>query len=158
MCVFPCLPLISPSLLRWRLSRLVLLMQLSIVPRLTASTRQSRSAGGVGHKPLRPETEAILRSLDHGALRADFDLANGAGWFHVNDDTELHIDGIVVRARRMPAPLRAPVHWPRNRSARRTSGQRRWRPTPYGTSHVAARSKRARRNVALHFCPQRQVL
>jgi len=29
--------------------------------------------------------------------------------------------------------------------------------TPYGTSHVAAR-KRARRNVALHFCSQRQVL
>jgi hypothetical protein len=31
-------------------------------------------------------------------------------------------------------------------------------PTPYGTSHVAARSKRARRNVTLHFCSQRQVL
>jgi hypothetical protein len=31
-------------------------------------------------------------------------------------------------------------------------------PTPFGTSHVTARSKRARRNVALHFCPQRQVL
>src|SRR4030088_1019367 len=30
--VFPCLPLISPSLLRWRLSRPAVLMLLSIVP------------------------------------------------------------------------------------------------------------------------------
>src|SRR5258708_39599274 len=33
MRVFPCLPLISPSLLRWRLSRPALLMLLSIPPR-----------------------------------------------------------------------------------------------------------------------------
>src|SRR5204863_304437 len=32
MRVFPCLPLIPPSLLRWRLSRPALLMLLSIVP------------------------------------------------------------------------------------------------------------------------------
>jgi hypothetical protein len=31
-------------------------------------------------------------------------------------------------------------------------------PTPYGTSHVAARSQCARRNVTSHFCSQRQVL
>src|SRR5258708_5999720 len=91
--------------------------------------------------------------------RADLSLANGAGCFHVNDDTELHVGGIVVGVRRMPAPRELRSTGPRNRSARRTSGQRRWRPpTPYSTSHVAARSKSARRSVALHFCSQRQVL
>src|SRR6266699_3737915 len=44
MSVFPCLPLISPSLLRWRLSSLTLLMLLSVVPRPIASTRRDQMA------------------------------------------------------------------------------------------------------------------
>jgi hypothetical protein len=120
--------------------------------------RHSRNKAPAGHKPLRLETEAILRSLDHGPRRAT------SAWrlercFHVNDDTELHVDGIVVGVRRMPTPCELRSTRPWNRSARRTLGHRRWRPpSPNGTSHVAARSKRARRNVALHFCSQRQVL
>jgi hypothetical protein len=57
----------------------------------------SRSVGGIPDKPLRLETKALLRSLDHGLRRADLGLANGTGCFDVNDDAELHIDEIVVR-------------------------------------------------------------
>ena len=61
--------------------------------------------GGIGRKPLRLETEAILCSLDHGPRRADFGLANGAGRLHVNDDTELHVDEIVVGVSKECRPL-----------------------------------------------------
>src|SRR5258708_1538401 len=44
MRVFPCLPLISPSLLRWRLSSPALLMLLSTVPRPTASALREHVA------------------------------------------------------------------------------------------------------------------
>jgi hypothetical protein len=58
-----------------------------------------------------------------------------AGCFHVNEDTELHVDGIVVRARGMSASCELRSTGPRNRSARRTSGQRRWRP-PHRAAQV----------------------
>src|ERR1035437_8894786 len=58
---------------------------------------RSCSVSGIGHKPLRLETEALLGSLDHGPCRADLGLANGPGGLDVNDDAELHVDEIVVR-------------------------------------------------------------
>jgi hypothetical protein len=51
----------------------------------------SRPVCGIGHKPLWLETEALFCPLDHGPCRADLGLANGAGTFHVNDDTELEL-------------------------------------------------------------------
>jgi hypothetical protein len=55
--------------------------------------------------------------------------------------------------------LRAPIHWAAESVGQTNFGTTSLAPpTPCGTSHDAARSKRARRNVALHFCSQRQVL
>src|SRR5690242_20524206 len=56
---------------------------------------RSRPVGGIPDKPLRLETEALLRSLDHGLCRTDTGLANGTG-FDINDDAELHVDEIAV--------------------------------------------------------------
>src|SRR5437588_9631996 len=44
--------------------------------------------GGIGHKPLRLETEALFCPFDHGPCGADLGLANGAGCLDVNDDAE----------------------------------------------------------------------
>ena len=52
---------------------------------------RSRSVGGIPDKPLRPETKALLRPLDHCLCRADLGLANGAGSFDIKDDAELHV-------------------------------------------------------------------
>jgi len=53
---------------------------------------RSRPVSGIGRKPLRLETEALLGSLNHGLCRAELGLANGAGRLDVNDDAELHVD------------------------------------------------------------------
>ena len=47
---------------------------------------RSRPVSGIPDKPLRLETKALLRSLNHGPRRSDLGLANGAGGLDVNDD------------------------------------------------------------------------
>src|SRR4029077_5169939 len=78
---------------------------------------RSRPVGGIGRKPLRLETEALLGPFNHGPRRADLGLANGAGGLDVNDDAELHVDEIVVGVREerwplvSPGPLRRRIGW-----------------------------------------------
>jgi hypothetical protein len=52
------------------------------------------SQRGIGHKPLRLETEALFCPLAHGSRRADLGLANGEASTS-NGDTELHVHEIV---------------------------------------------------------------
>src|SRR6202790_4725682 len=78
---------------------------------------RSRPVCGIGRKPLRLETEALLGSLDHGLRRTDLGLTNGAGRLDVNDDAELHVDEIVVgvseecRSLVSPGPLGRRIGW-----------------------------------------------
>src|ERR1700730_10447953 len=78
---------------------------------------RSRPVCGIGRKPLRLETEALLCSLDHGLRRTDLGLTNGAGRLDVNDDAELHVDEIVVgvseecRLLVSPGPLGCRIGW-----------------------------------------------
>jgi len=101
-----------------------------------SSTSQFRHrscpVSGIGYKPLRLETEAPFCPFDHGPCRADLGLANGARGFDVNDDAELHVDEIVVGVSEECRPLVRPSTALQDRTAKRTSGQRRWRhPTRY---------------------------
>src|SRR5450631_2513865 len=57
---------------------------------------RSSPVSGISDKSLGLKAEALLRSLDHGLCRADLSLPNGAGGFDINDDTELHVDQIVI--------------------------------------------------------------
>jgi hypothetical protein len=57
---------------------------------------RSRPVSGIGRKPIRLEAEALYGPLDHGLRRADLGWTNGAGRLDVDDDTELHVDEIVV--------------------------------------------------------------
>src|SRR5450631_1331789 len=66
---------------------------------------RSRSVSGIPDKPLWLETEALLRSLDHGLCCADLGLANGAGCLDINDDAKLHVDQIVVGVSEECRPL-----------------------------------------------------
>src|SRR4051795_621325 len=66
---------------------------------------RSRPVSGIGRKPLRLETEALLCSFDHGLRCADLGLTNGAGRFNVNDDAELHVDEIIVGISEERRPL-----------------------------------------------------
>src|SRR5215216_2960182 len=66
---------------------------------------RSCPVSGISNKPLRLETEALFRSLDHSLCRADFGLANGAGGLDVNDNAELHVDKIVVGVSEECRPL-----------------------------------------------------
>src|SRR6185437_14327313 len=76
---------------------------------------RSRPVGGIPDKPLRLETKALLRPLDHGLCRADLGLANGTGRLDINDHPELHVDEIVVRVSEecrslvSPGPLRGRI-------------------------------------------------
>src|SRR4029077_20760562 len=88
---------------------------------------RSRPVGGIGRKPLRLETEALLGPFNHGPRRADLGLANGAGGFDVNDDAELHVDESCRSTRRTLAPCEPRSTAPPDRMARQTSGRRRWR-------------------------------
>src|SRR6201996_2434196 len=78
---------------------------------------RSCPVSGIPDKPLRLEAEALLCSLDHGLRRADLGLANRAGGLDVNDDTELHVDEIVVgiseecRSLVSAGPLRRGIGW-----------------------------------------------
>src|SRR5207237_8256229 len=66
---------------------------------------RSRAVSGIGRKPLRLETEALLGSLDHGLRCADLGLTNGTGSLNVNDDAELHVDEIIVGVSEERRPL-----------------------------------------------------
>src|SRR3954453_1330710 len=66
---------------------------------------RSRPVSGIGRKPLRLETEALLCSFDHGLRYADLGLTNGAGRLNVNDDAELHVDEIIVGVSEERRPL-----------------------------------------------------
>jgi hypothetical protein len=57
---------------------------------------RSRPVSGIPDKPLWLETKALFGPFDHGLRCADLGLANGAGCLDINDDTELHVDQIVV--------------------------------------------------------------
>src|SRR5215217_3891662 len=93
---------------------------------------RSRTVSGIARKPFRLETKTLLCSIDHCPGRAHLSLANGARCLNVNDDAKLHVDEVVVGiSKKLPVlcALRSTV--PRDRMARRTSGQRRWpRPMP----------------------------
>src|SRR5450432_607452 len=69
---------------------------------------RSRPVSGIPDKPLRLETKALLRSLNHGLRRTDLGLANRAGRLDVNDDAELHVDQIVVGVSKECRPLVRP--------------------------------------------------
>src|SRR6201989_237686 len=75
------------------------------------------SIGGIGHKPLRLKTEALLCSLNHGSGRPDLGLPDGARGLDINDDAELHIDEIIVgvseecRALVRAGPLGRGIGW-----------------------------------------------
>src|ERR1700690_713555 len=56
----------------------------------------TRTVAGIASKPFGLETEALLRSLNHGLCRTDLGLANGPRGLDINDDAELHVDEIVV--------------------------------------------------------------
>src|SRR4030081_1481977 len=66
---------------------------------------RSCPVGGIAHKPLRLETEALFCPFDHGPCGADLGLANGAGCLDVNDDAELHVNEIVVGVSKECRPL-----------------------------------------------------
>src|SRR5438270_464658 len=78
---------------------------------------RSRTIGGIGRESLGLETEALLRSFDHGLRRTDLGLANGARGLNVNDDTELHVDEVIVgiseecRALVSSGPLGRRIGW-----------------------------------------------
>ena len=54
-----------------------------------------RAVGTVGGEPCRPETEAFLRPVEHGAGRADLGLADGATGLDIDDDGVVEVDEIV---------------------------------------------------------------
>ena len=66
---------------------------------------RSGPVSGIGDKPLRLETEALLCSLDHSLRRTDLGLANRAGRLDINDDAKLHVDEIVVGVSEECRPL-----------------------------------------------------
>jgi hypothetical protein len=108
-----------------------------------ASLASELPVGGIGRKPLGLETEALLGSLNHCFCRADLGLANGPRCFNVNDDSELHVDEVIVGVRE-EAPCGRRSTAPRERTARRTSGQRRCRrPMPYHPGSPDTPSPRA---------------
>lgn len=88
---------------------------------------------GISDKPFWLETEALLGPFDHGLCCGDLGLANGAGGLEVNDDTELHVDQIVIGVREecrplvSPGPLRCRIGW-RNKLRDDIAGGA---PTPY---------------------------
>jgi hypothetical protein len=54
-----------------------------------------RSVGGVGRQPLRPQAEALLRTVDHALLRRHLGLADRGGRLDVDDDGVLQVDQVV---------------------------------------------------------------
>src|SRR5262245_50698437 len=58
--------------------------------------RRGRPIGRVRRKSLRFQTEALFGALDHRLRCADLRLTNGARGLDIDDDSELHIDQVVV--------------------------------------------------------------
>lgn len=54
-----------------------------------------RAMGAVGGEPRGPEAKALLRSVEHGAGRADLGLPDGATGLEIDDDGVIEIDQIV---------------------------------------------------------------
>ena len=66
---------------------------------------RSHPVSGISDKPLRLETKALFGPFNHGLCCAYLGLANGARSLDINDDTELHVDEIVVGVREECRPL-----------------------------------------------------
>src|SRR5258707_8273055 len=66
---------------------------------------RSCPVGGIGHKPLRLETEALFCPFDHGPSGANLGLADFAGGLDANDDAELLVNANVVGVSKELQPL-----------------------------------------------------
>src|SRR5271163_2852838 len=54
-----------------------------------------RTIGGVSRQPLRPQAEALLRTVDHPLLRCHLGLANRGGRLNIDDDRVLQVDQVI---------------------------------------------------------------